>query len=64
MIARVQKDIQIVCMQYFDDSANPLVDRWVKLGNTKRQLLEDDATRVRQSVWRFIHPIRPWIGMM
>lgn len=48
MIKRIQEDIRIVCLECL--GVNAVVDCWIKSANTKRQLLENDASRVRQSV--------------
>lgn len=52
MIRRVQEDMRIVCVDMFLDESSDksAADRWAEQGRSKRERLENDAYRVRQSV--------------
>lgn len=54
MIRRVQEDMRLVCLDYFESrppgSKKPQVDGWAQRGKSKRKRLEHDATMIRKSV--------------
>lgn len=59
MIRRVQEDIRLVCMDCCDYRSDILpLDRWAERSKSKLKRLEDDASRIRKSVW-FAQPSIP-----
>lgn len=54
MIRRVQEDMRLVCLDYFESRPHGLkvkhVDGWAQRGKSKLKRLEHDATMIRKSV--------------